>query len=92
MLERGTVKNVVGLYLQRLAVDSGGSQYLVRDVALLGQAFDQISTELAHQYTLTYYPAAVPTDGSHRQVTVSIDRAGCSVRARKGYRAPGPAK
>jgi len=82
--------DLVGEFLQRLSTGSGGRQYLVRDITDLRPVFDHIVGELGHQYTLGYYPTNMQFDGSYRQVTVSVDRPGCTVRARKGYRAIAP--
>ncbi len=75
----------VGTYLQRLADGSGGRLYRLEETANLKELFEKISSELSHQYTLYYYPSDARKDRTYHHITVSIDRPGSVVHARKGY-------
>ena len=75
----------VGAYLQRLSDGSGGRLYRLDETASLKELFGKIGIELSHQYTLYYYPPDARNDRTYRHITVSIDRPGSVVRARKGY-------
>lgn len=77
-------------YLKDVTGHSGGRLYHAETIARLSDAFSQIADDLRHQYTLCYYPASPPRDGSYRRIRVSVDRPGVKVRARAGYR-PAPA-
>lgn len=54
----------------------------------LEEAFTNIIDELRNQYTLTYYSTNAKRDGRWRKISVSVSRAGMSVRARRGYWGP----
>jgi VWFA-related protein len=75
----------VGAYLQRLADGSGGRLYHLEETANLKELFGKIGGELSHQYTLYYYPSTATNDRTYHHITVSVDRPGSVVRARKGY-------
>jgi VWFA-related protein len=75
-------------FLSRLATESGGRMYFAPAGANLGELCGQIAQELAQQYTLSYYSSTDRLDGAYREIRVTIDRPGHTVRARKGYRAP----
>ncbi|MGA2262241.1 MAG: VWA domain-containing protein [Acidobacteriota bacterium] len=74
-------------YLQDLGDASGGHVFHAETPESVGEAFSAIADELAHQYTLCYYPANRASDGSLRRIRVEIDHPGAKVRARSGYRA-----
>jgi Ca-activated chloride channel family protein len=74
--------------LQELARQSGGRYIHSPQGDKLDEAFANIIDELRNQYTLTYYSTNDKRDGRWRALTVSVSRAGMSVRARRGYYAP----
>jgi Ca-activated chloride channel family protein len=54
----------------------------------LADVFADIDKELTQEYTLSYYSSNPRLDGTYREIRVTVDRPGDTVRARKGYRAP----
>lgn len=74
-------------FLERLAEESGGRLYAARADANPQQLMAQVSRDLSQQYVLRYYPARTTLDGLYRQIRVTVDRPGLTVRARSGYRA-----
>lgn len=74
-------------FLQRLANDTGGRMYVALGDADMRPVFAQISRQLSHQYLLRYYPTNDKLDGTYREIRVTVDRPGQTLRARKGYRA-----
>lgn len=70
--------------LRKLAEDTGGRLIEARGMNKIADAFDQISEELHHQYSLGYYPENTNWDGRFRKIQIvaqNHDR----VTARKGY-------
>jgi len=60
----------------------------VRNEKNLEQAFDQISEELRHQYTVGYYPSNKARDGSYRKIKMELKNKDYSALTRRGYYAP----
>jgi VWFA-related protein len=75
--------------LGRLAEVSGGRSFVTDDLQALATAFQEISTELSHQYLLGYVPTHGKSDGSWRRIRVELAEKRMRVRARRGYRAGG---
>lgn len=75
--------------LERLCESTGGRAFFPRNPADYAAAFQQIETDLRHQYIVTYSPSNPARDGSFRTITVKITRPGEAkdwrVFARKGY-------
>jgi len=88
---RGGNANIRALTAERrmieLAQQTGGAVYSPIDDDELTQAFDRIAAELSQQYVLSYYPdSEAETSTEFRTITVNVkNRAGMTVRARKGY-------
>jgi VWFA-related protein len=76
-------------FLSRLSTRSGGRMYDAPVGTDLREVFASIIEELSRQFTICYYPANAKADGTYRQINVTIDRPGHTVRSRKGYRAGG---
>ena len=75
--------------LRTLAEDTGGRLIEAHGMNKIADAFDQISEELHHQYSLGYYPDNTNWDGRFRKIQIvapNHDR----VTARKGYYAIPP--
>jgi VWFA-related protein len=51
----------------------------------MADAFQQISEELHHQYSLAYYPSNAKWDGSFRKIEITAVGRDYRVTARKGY-------
>lgn len=75
--------------LQALAGLTGGRFFQPVDAAELRTAFQEISTELRSQYTLSYQPLA-PRDGNYHRIEIVPQRDGLFVRSRRGYFAVQP--
>ena len=77
--------------MERLSTQTGGAVFLPKTVAELDVAFNEIASDLAHQYVLSYYPAPEHRDGRLHVIDLGIkSRKDVRVRSRKGYYAPKP--
>jgi VWFA-related protein len=72
----------------KLAEETGGRVIVVNNEKKLAEAFDEISDELRHQYTLGYYPTNNVHDGKFRKLKIETSNHDLKVLARKGYYAP----
>jgi Ca-activated chloride channel homolog len=73
---------------ERVSKATGGKAYFARNWKDEKKAFDSIREDLAHLYSLSYYPAANPNRG-WRTITVKLtgkDLQRYRVRTRDGYR------
>jgi Ca-activated chloride channel family protein len=73
---------------KRMSAATGGEAYFAKTWKQQQRAFASIRNDLAHLYSLSYYPQANPNRG-WRGITVKLvgSRAkGCHVRTRNGYR------
>lgn len=70
-----------------LATLTGGRSFQPRDAGQLTTVMRTIANELRHQYLLGYTPSRPigGGDGEWRAITVRVNRADASVRARDGY-------
>jgi Ca-activated chloride channel family protein len=70
-----------------LAILTGGRSFQPRGASQLTMVMTTIATELRHQYLLGYTPARplVAGDERWRAITVRVNRANVTVRARDGY-------
>jgi VWFA-related protein len=73
-----------------LAMDTGG--LMIRNENNIGRALEQISSDTATYYVLTYQPSDPTFDGKFRTIQVKAKRDGVRVRARRGYLALEPSK
>jgi VWFA-related protein len=73
---------------KKLTEETGGRMIVVRGEKNLDKAFDEISDELRHQYTLSYIPSNKAHDGTYRKIEVKMKNKDYSVLARRGYYAP----
>ncbi len=75
--------------LRYLAAETGGQAFFPFKVEDLAQSFENIASELRHQYNVFYRPEPLPRDGLYHAVTLKVKgRKDLVVRARKGYYAP----
>ena len=72
---------------QALAADTGG--FSVSDRNDLGPALIRIGRESRSYYLLGYAPTNRKADGRFRTISVEVARPGVTLRARRGYYAPG---
>jgi VWFA-related protein len=76
--------------LRKLAEETGGRLIEARGMNKIPEAFDQISEELHHQYSLGYYPQNASWDGRFRKIEIVPSNRDYRVTARKGYYAIAP--
>ena len=74
--------------LNQLARDTGGRAFYPTTVHDLPKIYEQISQELASQYTLAYSSRNNQRNGAWRRIVVRVTRPGISARTRQGYFAP----
>jgi Ca-activated chloride channel family protein len=74
--------------LRQLSQETGGRVFFPTSVAELPKIYEQISDELATQYSIAYTSKNPMRNGAWRRVDVRIDKPGLSARARRGYYAP----
>ena len=70
-----------------LALDTGG--FVIANQNDLGAGLGRIGREARSYYLLGYAPPSRPADGRFRRISVKVAREGVTVRARRGYFAPG---
>ncbi len=76
--------------LEDYARSTGGRAFFPRQASELDAVFDQIVSELANQYVLSYSSTNEKQDGQWRDIKVQVRTGRYDVRARRGYRATGP--
>jgi VWFA-related protein len=77
--------------MERLSNQTGGAVFIPKTVAELDVAFNEIASDLAHQYILSYYPAPEHRDGRLHEIDIALkSRKDVRVRSRKAYYAPKP--
>ena len=74
--------------LKQLATETGGRAFFPTSVAELPGIYQQISDELASQYSLGYTSRNTVRNGNWRSVTVRVTRPGLQTRTRRGYYGP----
>ena len=75
--------------LRYLTAETGGRAFFPFKVEDLEQSFENIRNELTHQYTLSYRPEPLLTDGLFHTIDMRVKgRKDLVVRTRKGYYAP----
>ncbi len=75
--------------LESYAKSTGGRAFFPRQVAELDRVFDDIVSELANQYVLSYSPTNLKSDGKWRNIKVQVRKRNYDIRARRGYWANG---
>ena len=75
--------------LESYAKSTGGRAFFPRQVAELDRVFDDIVSELANQYVLSYSPTNLKSDGKWRNIKVQVRKHNYDIRARRGYWANG---
>jgi Ca-activated chloride channel homolog len=77
--------------LETYAKATGGRAFFPQRAQDLDSVFDQIVSELANQYVISYSSTNLKRDDNWRNIKVRVRRPGkYDVRAREGYRAPRP--
>ena len=75
--------------LRQLSQETGGRVFFPTSVNELPKIYEQISEELASQYTLAYTSKNPLRNAAWRRVIVRLTRPGVVARTRQGYFAPG---
>lgn len=76
--------------LETYAKSTGGRAFFPRETTELDRVFEDIVSELANQYVLSYASTNDKQDGSWRNIKVRVRNRKYDVRARRGYLATGP--
>jgi Ca-activated chloride channel family protein len=74
--------------LKQLANETGGRAFFPTSVAELPGIYQQISEELASQYSLAYSSRNTVRNGNWRRIVVRVARPGLQTRTRQGYYGP----
>jgi Ca-activated chloride channel family protein len=74
--------------LKQLSQETGGRAYFVQTAAELPKIYEQISDELANQYTIAYSSKNPMRNGAWRRIVVRVARPGLVARTRLGYYGP----
>ena len=77
--------------LKYFAEETGGATFFPFKATDLSRSFENIASELRHQYSILYRPDAAKADGQFHAVTIRVKgRKDLLIRARRGYYAPKP--
>ena len=75
--------------LKYFAQETGGRAFFPFKVEDLDQSFENIANELRHQYSISYRPEPLKTDGLFHAIDVRVrERKNLLVNVRRGYYAP----
>jgi Ca-activated chloride channel homolog len=74
--------------LKQLSQETGGRAYFVQTAAELPKIYEQISEELANQYSLAYSSKNPMRNGAWRRIVVRLAKPGLVARTRQGYYGP----
>lgn len=91
--QKAKLEPVSTAVFDRMTAATGGKAYFARDWKDENRAFAAIRDDLAHLYSLSYYPKP-NANGGWRAITVKLvgeDLKKCKVRTRNGYR-PQPSR
>ena len=72
--------------LGEYARSTGGRTFFPRQTKELDGVFDDIVSELANQYVLSYSPTNLKQDDTWRKIEVQVRNRNFDIRARRGYR------
>jgi Ca-activated chloride channel homolog len=76
--------------LEQYAHDTGGRAFFPERTQDLNRVFDEVVSELANQYVLSYSSTNLKQDNRWRSIKVRVKNGKYAVRARDGYLAQGP--
>jgi VWFA-related protein len=74
--------------MRRMAEETGGAFYRVREESDFEEVFSQIALELRTQYTIAYHSTNTARDGAFRRIKIIPSDSNIKIRARRGYYAP----
>jgi Ca-activated chloride channel family protein len=78
--------------LKQLSQETGGRAYFVTTAGELPKIYEQISEELANQYSLAYSSRNPMRNGAWRRIVVRVAKPGLVARTRQGYYGPETAR
>ena len=78
--------------LRQLSQETGGRVFFPTNIAELPKIYEQISEELASQYSIAYSSKNPMRNGAWRRIDVRVKKPGLTARARRGYYGPTPAQ
>jgi Ca-activated chloride channel family protein len=74
--------------LRQLSQETGGRVFFPTSVTELPKIYEQISEELASQYTMAYSSKNPMRNGAWRRIDVRVTKPGLTARTRRGYYGP----
>jgi Ca-activated chloride channel homolog len=74
--------------LKQLSQETGGRAYFVQNASELPKIYEQISEELANQYSIAYSSKNPMRNGAWRKIIVRVAKPGVIARTRQGYYGP----
>jgi Ca-activated chloride channel family protein len=74
--------------LRQLSQETGGRVFFPSSVTELTKIYEQISEELASQYSIAYSSKNPMRNGAWRRIDVRMTKPGLTARARRGYYGP----
>src|SRR3954471_5484254 len=74
--------------LRQLSQETGGRVFFPTAVGELPKIYEQISEELASQYTMAYSSKNPMRNGAWRRIDVRVNKPGLTARTRRGYYGP----
>jgi Ca-activated chloride channel family protein len=74
--------------LKQLSQETGGRAYFVTTPSELPKIYEQISEELANQYSLAYSSKNPLRNGAWRRIVVRVNKPNVTARTRQGYYGP----
>src|SRR6185436_2238530 len=74
--------------LRQLSQETGGRVFFPNAIAELPKIYEQISEELASQYSMAYSSKNPMRNGAWRRIDVRVNKPGLTARARRGYYGP----
>ncbi len=74
--------------LRQLSQETGGRAFFINSVLELPKIYQQISEELASQYSIAYTSKNRLRNGAWRRIDIRIARPGLTARTRRGYFGP----
>jgi Ca-activated chloride channel family protein len=74
--------------LRQLSQETGGRVFFPNTIAELPKIYEQISEELASQYSMAYSSKNPMRNGAWRRIDVRVNKQGLTARSRRGYYGP----
>ena len=71
--------------LEALALATGGEAFFPNDVSEVERIAHQVARNIRNQYSILYDPSNEAMDGTFRQIKVTVNVPGLTVRTRSGY-------